>query len=307
MSISTPKNAISLLSNAIVLSGSARSGTTITGKILHSFHNVEYLYEPPIIFTLLALRNKIGEDEFKAIYGSYLYDEFLVNSIAGRAINCNIHDDSSIYNVKSKEEVSSRLRKKNTKIGNESIESTYQIAYKANSIIPFIPFIQKIYPSTKVIITLRGPIGVINSILRKEWFSKKNNAMNFSIPFRQKKGVNIPFWVKKHHDDVWIELSEIDRAAYYYIQAYDGIENFSQYNFIRYTELISNPINIVENLADSLNLDFGAKTKSIISTIKPTDFDRDIAIISKISQEFRNRLKDLMDFTENDQTNITSY
>ena len=79
MSISTPKNAISLLSNAIVLSGSARSGTTITGKILHSFHNVEYLYEPPIIFTLLALRNKIGEDEFKAIYGSYLYDEFFVN------------------------------------------------------------------------------------------------------------------------------------------------------------------------------------------------------------------------------------
>ena len=103
---------------------------------------------------------------------------------------------------------------------------------------------------------------------------------------------------KKHHDDVWIELSEIDRAAYYYIQAYDGIENFSQYKFIRYTELISDPINVVENLAESLNLDFGAKTKSIISTIKPTDFNRDLAIISKISQEFRNRLKDLMDFIE---------
>ena len=123
----------------------------------------------------------------------------------------------------------------------------------------------------------------------------------------QKNGVNIPFWVKEYDDDIWIELFEIDRAAYYYIQTYDGIENFSQYNFIRYTELISNPIQVVENLADSLNLDFGAKTKSIISTIKPTVFDRDISIISKISEEFRNRLKELIDFAENNSTNIVSY
>jgi len=307
LSISTPKNAIPLLSNAILLSGSARSGTTIIGKILHSFQNVEYVFEPTMIFTLLAFRNKIGEDEFKAIYGSYLYDEFLVNSIAGRAINCNIHDDSSIYNVKSKKEILSRLRKINTKSKIESDVKTYNIAYKANSIVPFIPYIEKIYPKTKVLIALRGPIGVINSLLRKKWFSKQNNEMTHSMPFRLKNGVNIPFWVKEHDDDIWIELSEIDRAAYYYIQTYGSIDNLNRYNLIRYTGLISNPIKIVENLSDSLNLDFGIKTKSIINTIKPNMIERDINIISKISEEFRNRLKELTDFSEDNSTNLVSY
>ena len=307
MSISTPKNAIPLLSNAILLSGSARSGTTIIGKILHSFQNVEYVFEPTMIFTLLALRNKIGEDEFKAIYGSYLYDEFLVNSVAGRAINCNIHDDSSIYNVKSKKEILSRLKKINTKSKIESDIKTYNIAYKANSIVPFIPYIEKIYPKTKVLITLRGPIGVINSLLRKKWFSKKNNEMSHSMPFRIKNDVNIPFWVEEHDDDIWIELSEIDRAAYYYIQTYGGIDNFNRYNLIRYTGLISNPTKVVEYLSDSLNLDFGIKTKSIINTIKPNMIERDINIISKISEEFRNRLKELTDFAEDNSTNLVSY
>ena len=131
--------------------------------------------------------------------------------------------------------------------------------------------------------------------------------MTHSMPFRLKNGVNIPFWVKEHDDDIWIELSEIDRAAYYYIQTYGSIDNLNRYNLIRYTGLISNPIKIVENLSDSLNLDFGIKTKSIINTIKPNMIERDINIISKISEEFRNRLKELTDFSEDNSTNLVSY
>src|SRR5512141_1115475 len=87
-------------SNAIFITGSARSGTSLVGSIIHSMDKVEYAYEPPMLVSLFAMINGLPEAQWKFLYETYLYEEILLNSIAGRAINCNVSDYSSIYKVK---------------------------------------------------------------------------------------------------------------------------------------------------------------------------------------------------------------
>ena len=96
--------------NVIIISGCARSGTTILGKIISSFKNIEYSFEPPTIASLLALISTLPKKEWKFLYETYLYEELLLNSLAGRGINCNRADDSSIYKVKSEKIINDRLK-----------------------------------------------------------------------------------------------------------------------------------------------------------------------------------------------------
>jgi len=41
------------VNSSILISGVARSGTTIVGKLISSFDGVEYSFEPPMMFTLI--------------------------------------------------------------------------------------------------------------------------------------------------------------------------------------------------------------------------------------------------------------
>ena len=53
---------------AIIISGGARSGTTIIGKVLHSLKNVEYAFEPPALFALFPLINDLPKKIWKLLY-----------------------------------------------------------------------------------------------------------------------------------------------------------------------------------------------------------------------------------------------
>ena len=57
----------------IVITGCARSGTTILSKIIHSFSNVELSFEPPMLFSLFPLINKLSQNDWKLLYETYLY------------------------------------------------------------------------------------------------------------------------------------------------------------------------------------------------------------------------------------------
>ena len=58
------------INESILISGCGRSGTTIVGKLLHSFDNVDYFFEPPLTYTILPLLGKISDDIIK-IQGLY--------------------------------------------------------------------------------------------------------------------------------------------------------------------------------------------------------------------------------------------
>lgn len=150
------EKATQLCDRAIIITGSARSGTTIVGTLLHSMDKVEYAYEPPMLFSLFALMDKIKEEEWKLLYETYLYEDFFLNSIAGRNINCNKLDDSSIYKVKSIHEIDRRLQSKSTKKNLQFHSSGSVLVYKIPDIVYRVPKLKILLPSASGFSCFKG-------------------------------------------------------------------------------------------------------------------------------------------------------
>ena len=108
-----------------------------------------------MLFSMMPLINIMPESQWKLLYETYLYEEFFVNAICGRSINCNRSDDSSIYNVKGAKLIEGRLNRSIGKVKAELIGSDHTLAFKMPDIVPFIPLMLQYYPNTRVVIMKR--------------------------------------------------------------------------------------------------------------------------------------------------------
>lgn len=276
--------------HSIVVTGSGRSGTTILGKCVHSFDKVEYIYEPPLLVSLMPLINQIPMAQWTLLYETYLYEDFFINAITGRSINCNKIDDSSIYHVKSAEDIEQRL---NTSLGKLEIEKKAAdrvIAYKSPGALPYLPKVLQYYPNSKIIIIKRKAVETINSLIAKKWYSDELLKSNLHWPYRMKNGFRVPYWVRENDELQWVNMSEVDRCAYYYITANEDAEKIEKKIEISYSELMDDPLHVIKNLATQLGLNFGPKTQEIINSIAPTTKKRDFAILDKISSDLKDKV-----------------
>lgn len=284
------EQAIPAVSKAIMVTGSARSGTTIMGKIIHSLEGVEYAFEPPMMFSLFALSLKIPEASWRLLYETYLYEEFMLRSLAGRAINCNRADDSSIYNVKSSGEIEKKLLRSLSKSKAEERAKSHVIAYKMPDVVPYIPELIRRYPTTRVVVMLRGAVETLNSLLKKRWFCSQNQTSALIWPFRKCDNVHVPFWVRDGDDELWAGLSELDRAAYYYVRVNENVNDIKGCIKVQYRKLIQEPRGTVSELAEQLDLNYGDKTDQILAQIKPTHPERDHNIMHSIDNRFKEQV-----------------
>lgn len=291
MSLKISKKAFLAANSAIIISGSAKSGTTIVGKIIHSFKNVEYEYEPPFLFTLISTIHNFSKDDWKLLYETYLYEDFFLNSICGRRINCNKIDESSIYRTKSLLEIKSKLSSSIPKNKLEYIASQYSLAYKIPDVTNFLKKLTEYYSGSRVVIVNRDAIGTINSLLQGRWFHDENIKSNVIWPFRICKNLHVPCWVKKNDDEKWLKMSEIDRCAYYYIMVNEGAEGIQSKIDISYNELLKCPAHVVKKLSERLALSYGEKTEEIITQVKRSKAVKDYNILDKISPELAELVK----------------
>ena len=281
---------ISKVNNSIFITGSARSGTTIMGKIIHSMKNIEYAFEPPTLLSLFAEinDNHISNEAWSLLFETYLYEDFLVNAIAGRNLNFKPNEDSYINLVKTTREIENRLQSNSRK--HEVRPKEYRIAFKIPDVTPYLFQFKKMYPDVYIVYMVRDASDTINSLLRKKWFS--NNSLkeeNRVYPLYEYKGQSIPHWVDFDKKDEWLEMTELDRCAYYYIRN-QQIMSLSNMLYINYDHFIENPIEIFDTISNYLGLVQGEKTKSILDTIEKTDAVRDSKILYKISKELRMKV-----------------
>ncbi|MEI9897787.1 MAG: sulfotransferase [Chthoniobacter sp.] len=152
------------------MTGSARSGTTLAGTLIHSMRGVEYSFEPATLTTLFLHLDRIPVEAWKLIYESYVFEELMLNGLAGRFMNLNPHDDSSILRAKPYSEVFGRFEKSGrfASLFDEGLQRT--IAYKLPNVVSRIPLLRQIYPATRAIVMLRHPDPVVNSMDRKGWY-----------------------------------------------------------------------------------------------------------------------------------------
>jgi hypothetical protein len=274
---------------AIIISGCGRSGTSTLGQVLHSMKGVEYCFEGPMLVSLFASIPTLPAPEWKLLYETYLYEEFLINALSGRALNCNRADDSSIYKVKSTATIESRLSesKKKTKAAAEALAST--IAYKVPDIVPYLKRLKSFYPGSRIVLLKREAGDTINSILRKKWFSDEVLRAGLSIwPNRMRNDTLVPHWVPEKEIDYWIGLDELHRAAYYYAFMTEASNGLQDTFIVDYDKMIENPKTIIEGLASDLGLTFGPRTRAIIGEIKKRRGR--VEVLSKLDRSMRERL-----------------
>ncbi|MEK9627543.1 MAG: sulfotransferase [Nitrospinota bacterium] len=277
---------------AILISGSARSGTTILSKILHSFKNVELAYEPPVLFSLFALLPELEEKQWRLLYETFLYEEFFINALSGRSINCNRKDDSSVYRVKNESEIEKRLNQYIRKPDSEILGQSSWIAYKIPDVVKYLPKLKKLYPKTKLIIMTRDPVETFHSLREKAWFSDASLKNKNEIwPNRIIKGFRIPFWVDQKDERAWVEMDELHRIAYYYHQVSHELKELQDYIQINYDDLVNDPYKTITGLAEKLGLSFGEKTEEILKTVSRTKKDRDPDILKKLSPEIQSQVQ----------------
>jgi hypothetical protein len=272
----------------IFITGSARSGTSILGSIVGSMRNVEYLYEPPFLLMLLIQITNLKKKDWKLLFETYIYEEFLLNALAGRAINTNIHDFSAINKTKIKEEIDIRLSRSFGKKECELLGRNSIVAFKIPDIVETSRRFLSYYPSARVVIVVRDGIETINSIIEKKWFNTQNSNSNLIWPYVVHKKNKIPYFVKKCDYEKWIKWHELDKSAYYYIQVNKAQDKISRAITIKYSNLIANPGNSISLLAQSLGLEFGELTETLIKKVEYTGAKKDLFIDKKISKELRD-------------------
>lgn len=283
---------------AILISGSARSGTTIAGKLIHSFASVEYAFEPPALIALFPLIGSLPREQWNYLYEAYLYEEFLINAVSGRAINTNQADDSSIFATKSELEIAQRIKRSWPKGDATRLAADRRAAYKIPNIVAFLPELLRRYPAMKIIIMMRDAVGTISSLMAKKVFTDGHANAALPWPFRRDANTVIPYWVKQGDYGLWKDLNEIDRCAYYYICMSDDVVEADGQILLKYSEMLSAPVTVAERLADFLGVDFGDCTNSVIETIKPTGKQVDRSIIETISEQFRSRVIEISERAE---------
>ena len=274
--------------NAIIITGAARSGTSVMARLIHSMEGVECVSESPMISSIIAMREHMAADAWKVLYETCLYQEVLLGSISGRTINPNREDESSIYKVKSGELIEARLSRsiRQRDIDDDLLRGS-RIAYKVVCLGPFIPGIQESYPNTQVVMMLRDPDQVIHSSLERQWFSDSMlRTQNLLGPGRFVDGVMIPHWVEASFHELWLQWDELHRVAYYYVRAYQAIEKIHNVVTVLYSDLCSHPHHTVKELAAVLHLEFGPKTTELINQVKERDKKRGLWV-DQLSPELK--------------------
>ena len=279
--------------SAILVTGSARSGTTIVGKLIHSFSTIEYVFEPPALIALFPLIDAMPREQWSYLYEAYLYEEFLINSVSGRAINTNRADDSSIFATKGEAEIAQRLDRSWPKSEAARLAAGRRAAYKIPNIVACIPELRHRYPGMAVIMMVRDAVETIHSLMAKHVFTPDHPSAALPWPFRRDAGMAIPYWVRQGDEVLWKDLNEIDRCAYYYICMSEAVNVSERQLLLKYSELLAAPLATAERLVDFLGTDFGERTLAVLETIKPTCKPLDYGIIDRISEQFRARVVEL--------------
>jgi hypothetical protein len=202
----------------LVITGAARSGTTILGKIIGSFENTHYIFEPHISILIPTLIEKkyLAEEQGGELLKALLFEELYLQMIHGRYVNFNEKDDSYIGNYVNPEDVKTRWKNlSRRKDAIADIENNdYVFSLKIPNVQPILPTIKKLFPKMKVIHVIRDGNDCVSSSIRREFYSQDYfNRRNIEWGANY-KSLKIPWYVRTEDKDLFLKWNQYTRAAY---------------------------------------------------------------------------------------------
>ena len=271
-------------SNFIFITGPARSGTKLLGSILASSKKSLYAHEPPFLASLYARKNILGSELLSQMISEYLYEEYALNLLAGRALNFNRKDYTFVYNFKSNEEVEDSILNSWNRDNLESEILSRNFIVKFPDISQLVDILKThSYPSMKSIFITRDMFDVVKSMIRLGWYLPGKSKTNIP-PYYSAINDSIPYWVDVKYHDWWLTANQEKRCIF----AFNLHNKAPKDSFlINYNDLCLNPKKEVEDLFKFANLEQTEMTGRLIENIRPLkekNRSEELAFTNKVSE-----------------------
>jgi len=204
--------------NLVVITGVARSGTTLLGKIIGSFLDTYYIFEPPT-FRLIPplihkgyLKERQGTELLKAI----LFDELYLQIIHGRYINFNEKDDSYIGHYVDPELIKERWKKyRRRKDVIEVLENNnYLFVLKIPNIQPSLNVLKNLFNDIKFVHCIRDGNNIVSSSIRKDFFTQDFLNKRYIDWSNEINSIKIPWFINKKDYSFFLKWNQYTLSAY---------------------------------------------------------------------------------------------
>lgn len=263
--------------NAIVITGSTRTGSTMMGQLFHSLAEVEYTFEPPHLYALFPLIETLPREVWTFLYDSYIYEDLVVGAVTGRCLNTNRTDDSSVFRAKPAAEIEARLNTAFRRPDICRVAATRRFAHKTVDVTPYLGRFRSYYPDAPVIALVRKPASVIVSVMGKGWNTDEHiNGQARVFPLKRPGNPNVPYWVPDADIDRFLGMSELDRCVYYYCRMFEGIAEAEDFTVVDYDRFVRAPKAAFDRLIGGLGLSYGPMTAELVGKVAEPERDRSV-------------------------------
>jgi len=276
---------------AIVIVGAARSGTTMMGTLLGSLQQIEYLHEPPLLHSLLTQIDILPATSWRLLYETYLFEDFLIDAVAGRRLNLNRNDESSVYHSKSAAEVQSRLARSWRRTEAYPEARNRRICYKIPDMVGFLGRLFSIYSEMTTVVMIRRAESVIRSLLERGWYSDCGLSGVTGIwPNHPSAPPYAPYWLPAAEIETWRHMSEIERCCYYYVTLYGDLPDHPGIVAVDYDRFVRDAPRQLSHIAARLGHNFGSQTDPLLAKIAEPAGDR-VVNLSMVPSALLERLR----------------
>lgn len=282
--------AITSMSSSILITGSARSGTTMMGQLIGSCENIEYEFEPAALQDIISQSENMPHAVWKHIVASYMFNHVFLGLVSGRTINQNNNDDSSIFKIKPIEEIN---RKLNTSWRFKSLKEfsqTCRLCFKMPDIVPFLEKFEAAFPGLTMVVMKRNPVDSIASLLEKKWFDDEQAETNPIWPYRVYRAKKVPYWVPLDECNDWIKRTPLEKSAIYYIKSCQVYTQRSTIHIVDYDKIVAEPKRQIDAFLSRLDLKMTKQTQDLIKGIsirRKSDF----RIFQMLPDDLRNEIE----------------
>src|SRR5262249_27993660 len=115
--------------------------------------------------------DSLPEEQWKLLLESFVFEELLLQALAGRRLNLNKNDNSCVYHSRPPEEIAERLARTHRHHELFPRAMKYRLAFKMPETVPQLDRLRRYYPKMTFLVMLRRPESVIASLMERGWYS----------------------------------------------------------------------------------------------------------------------------------------